>query len=185
MPNWLLIIFVIGSCVTFGSFLRKFLKCCFRLSCLAAFSLAFAVLFLLLTLFTVCHAILDCLSSNESLILLIWFCMYSVCSFRYMLVNSFRAFWSFWALILVQFLPLHLEGVFKSARYFITANVSHRTLDFTLCLVDMHSAAVDIDEVIIFVIRSVFDISWSSSNLLLSVNVYFSLISLWLSKGQS
>ena len=82
MSNCLLIILVIGSCVIFGGFPSKFLKCCFH-SCihsswLVTFSLTFAVLFLLLTLFTVCHAILGRLSSTESLILLIWFCLYSV-----------------------------------------------------------------------------------------------------------
>ena len=96
MSNCLLIILVIGSCVTFRGFLSRFLMCCFH-SCihsswLVGFSLAFAVLFLLLTSFTVYYAILDCLSSIESLILLIWFCMYSICSFRYMLANSFCAF---------------------------------------------------------------------------------------------
>ena len=73
MSNCLLIIFMIGSCVTFGGFLSKFSKCCFH-SCihscwLVAFCLAFAVLFLLLILFTVYHAILNCLSSTKSLIL--------------------------------------------------------------------------------------------------------------------
>ena len=74
MSNSLLIILVIGSCVTFGGFLNKFSKCfhsCIRSSWLVAFSLAFAVLFLLLTSFTVCYAILDYLSSTEFLILLI------------------------------------------------------------------------------------------------------------------
>ena len=103
ISNGLLIIFVIDSCVTFGGFPSKFSKCCFhgciRSSWLLAFSLAFAVLFLLLTLFTVCHAILDCLSSTESLILLIWFCMYSARSFKYLLANSFCAFLSFGSLI--------------------------------------------------------------------------------------
>ena len=70
MSNCLLIIFVIGSCVTFRGFLSKFSKCCFykciHSSWLVAFSLAFAVLFFLLTSFTVCHAILDCLSSKYS-----------------------------------------------------------------------------------------------------------------------
>ena len=145
MSNCLLIIFMIGSCVTFGDFPSKFLKCCFhrgiRSSCLVAFSLAFAELFLLLTSFTVCHAILDCLSSTESLILLIWFCMYSVCSFRYMLVNSFCAFLSFRTLILVGFFLLHLEVIFTSACFFLTSNVSHGTLGLALCLVGMHSAA--------------------------------------------
>ena len=76
MSHWLLIIFVIGSCVTFGGFPSKFSKCCFhrciRSSWLVAFSLAFTVLFLLLTSFAVCHAIIDFLSLTESLILLIW-----------------------------------------------------------------------------------------------------------------
>ena len=85
MSNCLPIILVIGSCVTFGGFRSKFSKCCFhsciRSSWLAAFSLAFAVIYLLLApFFTLCHAILGCLSSTNSLILSIWFCMYSVCS---------------------------------------------------------------------------------------------------------
>ena len=145
MSNCLLIILVIGSCVTFGGFPSKFSKCCFH-SCicsswLVAFSLAFEVLFLVLTSFTICHAIWDCLSSTESLILLIWFCMYSVCSFRYMLANSFCAFLSFWVLILVGFFLLPLEAVFTPACFFLIANVSHGTLCLTLCLVGMHFAA--------------------------------------------
>ena len=100
------------------------------------------MLFILLTLFTIyCHAILDCLSSTESLILLIRFCMYSVCSFRYMFTNLFCAFLSFRALILVGFLLLHLKSVFTAARFFLTANVSHGTLGLALRLVGMHSAA--------------------------------------------
>ena len=122
MSNWLLIIFVIGSCVTFGGFSSKFSKCCFhtciRSSWLVVFSLAFVMLFLLLTSFIVYYAILDCLSSIESLILLTWFCMYSVCSFRYMLANPFWAFLSFRALILVGLLLLYLEAVFTSVCFF-------------------------------------------------------------------
>ena len=102
MSNCLLIILVIGSCVTFGGFSSRFSKCYFHsfiLSCcFAAFSFDLTVLFLLLTSFIVCQAILDYLSSTESLILSIWFCMYSVCPFIYMpaiwycTVFSFRAF---------------------------------------------------------------------------------------------
>ena len=92
MSNCLLIILMIGSCVTFGGFQSRFLKCCFHSyicsSWLVAFNLALAVLFLLRTLFTVCHAIIDCLSSTEPLILLIWFCMYSVYFFKYMSVSG-------------------------------------------------------------------------------------------------
>ena len=72
MSSWYLIIFVIGSFVTFGGFPSKFWKCyfhrCIRSSWLVAFSLAFAVHFLLLTLFIVCYATLDCLSWTKSLI---------------------------------------------------------------------------------------------------------------------
>ena len=72
ISNSLLIILVIGSCVTSGGFPSKFSKCCFHRcirSCwLVAFCLALAVLFLLLTSIIVCHAILYRLSSTESLI---------------------------------------------------------------------------------------------------------------------
>ena len=116
MSNCLLIILMIGSCVTIDGFPSRFSKCCFHSfihSCwLVAFSLALAVLCLLLTLFIICHVILDCLSSTESLILSIWFYMYSVCSFRNMLANSFCAFFSFRAFVLVGFFLLHLEAVF-------------------------------------------------------------------------
>ena len=103
MSSCLLIILVIGSGVTFGGFP----VCCFHsfiLSCwFVAFNLALTVLFLLLTSFIVCQAILDCLSSTESLILSIWFCMYYVCCFRYMLANSFCDFFSFTVFVLVGF----------------------------------------------------------------------------------
>ena len=116
-----------------------FLKCCFHRyirSCwLKVFSLAFAVHDILLTSFSVCHAILDCLSSTESVILLILYV--TVCSFRYMLANSFCVFLSFRALVLLGFFLLHSEAVFPSARFSLTANVSHGTLGLILCLVCM------------------------------------------------
>ena len=168
---------MIGSCVTFRGFQSKFLKCCFhsciRSSWLVSFSLALEVLFLLLTLVTVCYAILDCPSSTQSLILLVWFCMYSVCSFRYMLPNSLCAFLSFWALVLLGFFLLHLEAVFTSARFFLIANVSHGTLRLALCLVGMHSAVASLCALTKFsyssfrVFVSVF--SSRASNLFLSV----------------
>ena len=55
-----------------------------------------------------------------------------------MLANSFCAFLSFRALVLVGVFLLHLEAVFTSARVSLTANVSH---DLALCLVGMHSVA--------------------------------------------
>ena len=145
MSNCLLIILVIDSCVTFREFPSKFSKCCFhrciRSSCLVAFSLASSVLFILLPSFTVCYAILYCLSSTESLILSIWFCMYSVCSFTEMLIDSFCASLSFWAMILVMFFLLHFVVVFAFARFSLTTNDSHGILGLVLCLVGMHSAA--------------------------------------------
>ena len=67
--NCLLIILVIGSSVISGGFPSRFLKCCshsFTLSCwLAAFNFALAVLFLPLTSFIVCQAILDCLMTYD------------------------------------------------------------------------------------------------------------------------
>ena len=107
MSNYLLIIVLIGSCVTFGGSPSRFSKCCFHsfiLSCwFAAVNFALVVLFLLLTSFIVCQAILDCLSSTESLILSIWFCVYSVCSFRYVPANWSCAFFSFMAFVFVGF----------------------------------------------------------------------------------
>ena len=64
------------------------------------------VLFILLILFTVSHAICNCLASTESQILLIWLWMYSNCSFWYVLVSSFWALWSFCVLAFVGFLFL-------------------------------------------------------------------------------
>ena len=191
--NCLLIILVIISCVTFGGFPSKFSKCCFhrciRSSLLVVFSLAFAVIFLFHTLFTVCRAILDCLSSAASLILLIRFSFYSFYSFRYTLGNSFRAFLIFWALILVGFRQLHLEVVFTSARFFLTANVSHGTLCLAFCLVGMHSTAASMWVLTKFSFSSfgvyVSDFSCSASNAFLIVYVYLSLISLLLSREQS
>ena len=58
-----------------------------------------------------------------------------------MLANSFCAFLSFRALVWVGFFLLHLKAVFTSARFFLTANVSHDTLGLALCLVGIHSAA--------------------------------------------
>ena len=66
MPNWLLIIFLIGLSKTLWEFLSEFLKCSFHFynlsSCLATFSFALEALFLLFTSFTVSHTNCDCLS---------------------------------------------------------------------------------------------------------------------------
>ena len=75
--------------------------------------------------------------SNLIDLILYVFCLF----FKYMLANSFCVFLSFRALILVGFFLLDLEAVFTLAHFSLTANVSHRILDFVLCLVGMNSAA--------------------------------------------
>ena len=106
-----------------------------------------------------------------------------------MLADSFCAFLSFRALVLVRFFLLHLESVFTSARFSLTANVSHGTLGLVLCLVGMHSAATSKWALTKFsyssfgVCVSVF--SCSASNLFLNVNAYSSLICLLLSRDPS
>ena len=183
MSSWLLIVFVICSLITFGCFPSKFstfyFHKCILSSWLASFSLAIAIIFLLLPSFTVFHAILDYLSSAESLILKIWFCMNSV--------SSFCAFLSFWVLILVGFLQLNRDEVFTSASFFNRYCLILYHI-FSSCLDDMHSAVASKWALTNFSYSSfrviVSDISWSASNLFLSVNVYLSLISILLSRGQ-
>ena len=105
-----------------------------------------------------------------------------------MLANSFCAFLSFRALVLVGFLLLHLEAVFTSACFSLTANISYSTLGLVLCLVGMHSTATSKQVLMKFsylsfgVCVSVF---CSPSNLFLSANAYLSLISLLSSRVQS
>ena len=114
--------------------------------------------------------------------------MYSVCSFRYMLANSFCAFFSFSASVFVGFFLLHLEPVFTSARFSLTVNVSHGTQDLVLGFVGMHFPAASrcaltkFSYLSIGVLFSVF--SCSASNLFLKSNSYLSLISLLLRRAQ-
>ena len=108
-----------------------------------------------------------------------------ILSFRYMLANSFFAFLSFKALVLVGIFLLYLEAVFTSAHFFLTANVSYGTR-FSFCLVGMYSAAAckwALTKFSFGVCVSVF--SCSASNFFLRVNAYLSLISVLLSKDQS
>ena len=111
------------------------------------------------------------------------------CVSWYALVSSFYAFISFLALILVGFLQLHRNAGFMSARFFLTANVSHGALGLALCLVGMHSDAASKWALTKFSYSSievaVSDISWRASNLFLRVNVYISHKSLLLSRDQS
>ena len=105
-----------------------------------------------------------------------------------MLANSFCAFLSFRALVLVGFFLLHLEAVFTSARFSLTANVSHGTLSLALFLVGMHSAAASKWALTKFSYSSFgvcVSVFCSVLNLFLSANAYLSLMSLLLSWAQS
>ena len=121
---------------------------------------------------------------TESLILSIWFCMYSVCSFRYMLTNLFCIVFSFRVFVSVGFFLMHSEAVFTSARFSLTANVSHGTLDLVLGFIAMHFAAASRCALTKFSYSSFgvrFSVFCSASNLFLNSNTFLSLISLLLS----
>ena len=62
---------------------------------------------------------------------LIYLILYVFCLFFF----SFRVF------VFIRFFLLHLEAVFTSARFSLTANVSHGTLDLVLVFVGIHFAA--------------------------------------------
>ena len=72
MSSWPIMIFRIGLSVIWRRFPRRFLKCSFHFRRLSswqeAFRFALDVLFFLITSFTVCHAIYNCLSCTEFLI---------------------------------------------------------------------------------------------------------------------
>ena len=181
---------MIGSCITFGGFSSKFYKCCFY-SCFLAGSFKFSFRSILPSAHFVyclsCYPRLSLFNWVSNLIDLILYAF--LCSFRYMFANSFCVLLRFRALIFVGFFLLHLEVVFTSARFFLIANISHGTLDLALCLDGMRFTAASKWALTKFSYSSfrvgVSDISWSASNLFLSVNIYLSLISLLLSRDQS
>ena len=72
MSNCLLIILVVGSCVTFGAFLSKFLKCCFHSCIHSSWLVAFTACLLRLP----CYPRLPIFNWVTNLI--VRFCMYSV-----------------------------------------------------------------------------------------------------------
>ena len=120
---------------------------------------------------------------NESLILSILFCVYYVCSFRYILANSFCAFFfffSFRAFVFVEFFLLHLEAVWTFARFSLTTYVSQRTLDLVLGSVGMYFAATSRCALMKFLYSSfgvnISVFSCSASNLFLNASTYSSLI---------
>ena len=106
-----------------------------------------------------------------------------------MLANSFCVFFSFRAFVLVGLFLLHLEAVFMSAHFSLTANVSHGTLDLVQCFVGRYFTAASWWAWTKFsyssfgVCVSVF--SCSASNLFLNAITYLSLISLLSRRAQS
>ena len=113
--------------------------------------------------------------------------MNSVCSF--MLAHSFYAFLSYRALMLVGFFRLHFEAVFTSARFSLTANVSHGIPNLVLSFVGVYLTAASKGALTKFSYSS-FGICISvfycrASNLFLNANTYLSLICLLLRRDQS
>ena len=101
-----------------------------------------------------------------------------------MFANSFCAFFSFRAFALVGFFLLHLEAVFTSSRFSLTANVSLWTLDLVLYFVAASRRALTKFSYSSFGVRvTVF--SCNASNLLLNAITYLSVISLLLRRAQS
>ena len=91
--------------------------------------------------------------------------------------------------MIVGFFLLHLEAVFTSARFSLTANVSHGSLYLVLFFVGMYFAAASRWALTKFSYSSfgvgVSVFSWSASDLFHKVITYFSLISLLLRRVQS
>ena len=88
--------------------------------------------------------------------------------------------------MLVVFFLLHLEAVFTSVCFSLTANVSHGTRDLVLCLVGMSFAATfkwALTKFSHLPSRVCVSVFCGASNLFLSAIAYLSLISLLLSKG--
>ena len=96
--------------------------------------------FLLLTSFIVCQAILECLFSTESLILSDFECILSVPLYICLLIDIVP-FLVLTHLCLLGFFDSFWRPVFTSARFSLTAKVSHGTLYLVLCFVGMHFAA--------------------------------------------
>ena len=106
-----------------------------------------------------------------------------------MLANSFHGFFSFRAFVFPGLFLLHLVVVFMSARFSLTANVSHGNLYLVLGFVGTHSADASRCALTKFS-HSSFGVrfsvySCSASNLFLNSNTYLSLISLLLRSAQS
>ena len=102
--------------------------------------------------------------------------------------NSFCTFFIFRAFVLVGFFLLYLGAVFTSARFSLTANVSHGTLDLVLCFVGKYFAAASRWALTKFSYSSFrvrVSVFCNSSNLFFNAITYLSLISLLLRRTQS
>ena len=154
----------------------------FLYSWMTTFSLALKELFPFLTSFTVCHAIHDCLSSTQFLILLIWPWMYSHCSF-YLGFLKFLHVGICWVPLLSK------DVTFILSCFFLTSRHSDGTLHLALDLVGMHSAAASMWALMKFTYLSfgvcASDIFWRVLNLFHTVTIYLLLIFLLVSENQS
>ena len=155
-----------------GGFPRSFWKWSFHFCSLSfwlvAFSFDLEVPFLPLILLTVCHANRDCLSSTDCLILSICACIYSVCSFLYVLVSSIWAFLRLCILVIVGFVLLCWTAFLILFLFSLTASVSQGTERLALSSVGTHSDAASRWALTKFLYSSfgvkLSDVSWRISN---------------------
>ena len=152
----------------------------------AAFNFGLAVLFLLLTSFIVCQAILDCLSSSESLILSIWFLCILFVLLDICLLIDIVPFLVLWPLSLLGS-SYRFWRQFTCAHFSLSA--SHGTLYLILGFVGIHFATASRCALTKFSYTSFglpFSVfSCSVSNLFLNSYTYLSLISLLLRRTNS
>ena len=180
-------IFSVGLSDISGGFSSRFLKCSFHFcslsSWLVAFSFALKMLLLLFNSFTAYHIYRNCLSSTESLILLIWLWMHSSCSFWYVLDCDFWSFLSLCVLVFFNvFFSLSKDVFILLSRISLFAVDSQGTLHLAVGLDSMHSAASSLWAVTKFPYSSfglfLSDVSLWVSNLFLTITEYWFLISL-------
>ena len=147
------------------------------------------MLFLPLASFSVCHAICECLSSTEFRILLNRSWMYSCSFLRLLGISLWTLKKKFCALRFFLFLLLRKNTFFTLSRIFLTVIDSYVSLYLIPRSVGMHSTPAFVDAVTKF-LYSTFGlylsyVFWRLSNLFLTVNVYWFLISLLVNEDQS
>ena len=105
------------------------------------------MLILPLTSFSECHAIRDCLSLTEFIILSIWPWMYTYSSFWYELFSSN---WTFLSFYICWVSVIRSEWYFEVISLFLTTSDSHGSPHLVVGLLDMQSTAPSMGPVMNF-----------------------------------